>query len=100
MLSNTTAIAPTDIWKLSDPNIRPQEGQQVSLGFYKNFKSNTIETSIEGYYKRIQYSLDFKPGAKLILNHNVETEVIKTDGKAYGLEFLVKKPIIVTGQVS
>jgi hypothetical protein len=92
MLSNTTAIAPTDIWKLSDPNIRPQQGGQVSLGLYKNFKSNTIETSIEGYYKRIKYYLDYKPGAKLLLNHNVETEVIKTDGKAYGLEFLVKKP--------
>jgi len=92
MLSNTTAIAPTDIWKLSDPNIYPQRGQQVSLGFYKNFKSNTIETSVEGYYKRIHDYLDFKPGAKLILNHNVETEVIRTEGKAYGLEFLVKKP--------
>jgi hypothetical protein len=92
MLSNTTAIAPTDIWKLSDPNIRPQQGDQVSLGLYKNFKSNTIETSVEAYYKRIKYYLDFKPGAKLILNHNVETEVIQTDGKAYGLEFLVKKP--------
>jgi hypothetical protein len=92
MLSNTTAIAPTDIWKLSDPNIYPQRGQQISLGFYKNFKSNTIETSVEGYYKRIHDYLDFKPGAKLILNHNVETEVIRTEGKAYGLEFLVKKP--------
>ena len=54
VLSNTTAIAPTDIWKLSDPNIKPQYGEQISLGFYKNFKSNTIETSIEVYYKKIK----------------------------------------------
>lgn len=92
MLSNTTAIAPTDIWKLSDPNIKPQQGDQVSLGFYKNLKSNTIETSVEVYYKRIKDYLDYKPGASLVMNHNVETEVINTKGKAYGVEVLIKKP--------
>ncbi len=92
MLSNTTAIAPTDIWKLSDPNIKPQQGDQVSLGLYKNFKSNTIETSVEVYHKRIKDYLDYKPGAKLLLNHTIETDVINTKGKAYGIELLVKKP--------
>jgi hypothetical protein len=91
MLSNTTAIAPTDIWKLSDPNIKPQEGEQVSFGFYKNFKSNTIETSVEVYYKRMRHYLDYKSGAILVLNHNIETDVINTRGKAYGIELLIKK---------
>ena len=92
MLTNTTAIAPTDIWKLSDPNIKPQQGDQVSLGLYKNFKSNTIETSVEVYYKHIKDYLDYKPGAKLLLNHNIETDVVNTKGKAYGVEVLIKKP--------
>ncbi|MEP6950353.1 MAG: carboxypeptidase-like regulatory domain-containing protein [Ginsengibacter sp.] len=91
MLSNTTAISPTDIWKLSDPNIRPQLGSQVSLGLYKNFKSNTIETSVEVYYKWIQNYLDYKSGAVLIMNHHIETDVFTTKGKAYGAEFLMKK---------
>jgi len=91
LLSNTTAIAPTDIWKLSDPNIKPQFGSQVSLGFYKNFKSQTIETSIEGYYKNLNDFLDYKSGANLVLNNNIETDVISTNGKAYGIEFFVKK---------
>ncbi len=91
MLSNTTAIAPTDIWKLSDPNIQPQLGNQVSLGLYKNFKSNTIEVSVEGYYKQMKHYLDYKSGAVLVLNHNIETDLINTKGKAYGIEFLLKK---------
>jgi TonB-dependent Receptor Plug Domain/CarboxypepD_reg-like domain len=91
MLSNTTAISPTDIWKLSDPNIRPQEGTQVSLGFYKNFKSNTIETSVEVYYKWIKNYLDYKSGAVLIMNHHIETDVFSTKGKSYGIELLAKK---------
>ena len=91
LLSNTTAISPTDVWKLSDPNIRPQKGSQVSLGLYKNFLSQTIETSVEGYYKRLEDFLDYKSGANLVLNHNIEQDVINTRGKAYGIEFFVKK---------
>lgn len=91
MLSNTNAISPTDVWKLSDGYIKPQEGTQISAGFYKNFKSNTIETSIEVYYKQLRNYLDYKSGASLILNHNIETDIISSKGKAYGAEFLLKK---------
>jgi CarboxypepD_reg-like domain/TonB-dependent Receptor Plug Domain len=90
-LSNTTAMAPTDIWKLSDPNIKPQVGDQISFGIYKNLKSNTIETSLEVYYKNMENYLDYKSGAKLVMNHHIETDVMGTQGKAYGVEFLVKK---------
>lgn len=95
MLSNTVTVSPTDIWKLSDSHIRPQQGEQVSLGYYQNFSSNTIETSIEVYYKWINHYLDYKSGASLLLNPHIETEVFETKGKAYGVEFLVRK---VTGK--
>ena len=91
LLSNTTSISPTDTYKLSDPNIKPQFGQQLSLGLYKNAASNTIETSVEVYYKKINNYLDYRSGATLLLNDHVEQEVINTQGKAYGVEFLVKK---------
>ena len=97
VLSNTAAEAPTDIWKLSDPNIKPQYGDQVSIGFYKNLKSNTIETSVEVYYKKIKDYLDYKSGAVLVLNHHIETDVINTKGKAYGVELLIKK---LTGKLN
>ena len=91
VLSNTTAISPTDIYKLSDPNILPQEGSQISFGMYKNLKNNTIETSVEVYYKTMQNILDYKSGAVLVLNHHIETDVINTNGRAYGVEFMIKK---------
>jgi hypothetical protein len=97
MLSNTTAISPTDIWKLSDPNIKPTTGDQISLGIYKNFKSNSIETSVEVYHRNMKDYLDYKGGAVLILNKQIETDVLHTIGKAYGVEFLVKK---VTGKLN
>jgi hypothetical protein len=91
MLSNTTAIAPADTWKLSDGYIKPQIGDQISIGFYKNLRSNTLEFSTEMYYKTIHHALDFKSGATLILNKQIETDVLDAKGKAYGIEFLLKK---------
>ncbi len=90
-LSNTVNVSPTDIWKLSDPHIKPQQGKQLSLGLYKNFKSNTIETSLEVYYKQTKNFLDYKSGAKLLLNSHIETDVLSTRGKAYGVELMIKK---------
>ncbi|HVW12977.1 MAG TPA: TonB-dependent receptor [Mucilaginibacter sp.] len=91
LVSNTTAISPTDSYKLSDPNIKPQLGQQISLGWYRNAKANTIETSIEVYYKTIANYLDYRSGATLLLNQHIEQDLINTKGKAYGVEFLVRK---------
>ncbi len=96
-LSNTTSMAPTDIWKLSDPNIKPQSGDQISLGLYKNLKSNTIETSLEVYYKSIKNYLDYESGAVLVMNPHIETDVVPTTGKAYGVELLIKK---LTGKLN
>jgi hypothetical protein len=101
MLSNTTAISPTDVWKLSDTNIKPQIGDQISVGYYKNLRSSTIEASVEGYYKVMQNSLDYKGGAVLIMNPHIETDVINARGKAYGVEFMVKRLVgKVNGWVS
>jgi len=90
-LSNNTTVSPIDTWKLSDLNIKPQKGYQATFGLFKNFNGNMYELSLEGYYKRMDDVLDFKTGADLLLNENVETEVLQGEGKAYGVEFLLKK---------
>ena len=91
MISNTTAISPTDIWGLSNKHMEPQRGDQYSLGLYRNFGKNTIETSIEGYYKDLTNIIDYKAGAKLLMNEQIETVLLNGEGKAYGIEFMVKK---------
>lgn len=91
LLTNSTSISPTDVYKLSDPNVKPEYGDQVSLGIFKNAKQNTIEMSVEVYYKRIRDYLDYRSGAVLLLNEHIEQAVINDDGKAYGAEFLLKK---------
>ena len=91
VMSNTTTIAPTDLWKLADPYVNPQVGDQVSIGYYKNIRNSTIEFSVETYYKTIQNSVDFKNAAVILLNHHIETDIVNARGMAYGIEFLLKK---------
>ncbi|MBN1180738.1 MAG: TonB-dependent receptor [Bacteroidales bacterium] len=91
MLSNSTSISPTDMWKLCDSYIPPVVGNQFSIGFYKNIKDNTIETSIETYYKLMNNVLEYKPGAQFILNPAIETDVLNGIGRAYGTELMIKK---------
>ncbi|WP_190809453.1 TonB-dependent receptor [Flagellimonas sp. S3867] len=90
-LSNNTTVSPTDTWKLSDLNVEPQRAEQFSLGLFKNFDESNYEVSLEGYYKKSKNLLDYKVGAQLLLNESIETEVLQGEGKAYGVEFLLKK---------
>lgn len=91
MLFNSAAVSPTATWKLSDQHILPQTGDQFSLGFYRNFMDDRYEFSLEGYYKIIQDMVEYKAGAELLLNENLETDIVNGDGRAYGLEVLLKK---------
>lgn len=90
-LSNNTTASPTDTWKLSDLNIKPQRANQFSLGFYKNLDENRYELSLESYFKKSNDIIDYKVGAELLLNDAIETEVIQGEGRAYGIELLLKK---------
>lgn len=91
MLTNTTAISPTDTWKLSDEYLPPQIGNQFSAGLVNSFWQNLLELTLEGYFKQINNIKEYKPGASLLLNDHIETEILNGQGKAYGAELSVKK---------
>ena len=91
-VSNTSIMSPTDIWKLSDLNIKPQNGWQVAAGIYHETAGKRYEFSAEAYYKRCSDYLNYRSSAVLLMNHNLETDVISTKGQAYGLEIQAKKP--------
>lgn len=90
-LSNSASLSPTDTWRLSGRHILPQTADQVALGFYRNFFRNTVEVSVEGYYKRLQELIDFKTGSTFLLNEHIEREVLQGPGKSYGVEFSLTK---------
>ncbi len=91
LLSNSTSGNPTDLWIPSSNNVKPELSDQVSLGYYRNFKDNMYEFSVETYYKKLENQIDYKNGAELIFNENVESQILFGQGRAYGLELFLKK---------
>ncbi|MGE3654864.1 MAG: TonB-dependent receptor plug domain-containing protein, partial [Flavobacteriales bacterium] len=91
LLSNSSGNNPTDTWLPSSNNIKPEIADQVALGYFKNFKDNTFEFSVETYYKAMQNTIDYRTGAEITLNPTVEGEILNGKGRAYGLEFFLKK---------
>jgi hypothetical protein len=91
MISYSAISTPGDIWKMSDPFIKPLIANQYSIGFYRNFLNNIFETSVEAYYKGFTNVIDYRDGAKLEMNRFIETQLVNAEGRNYGVEFLIKK---------
>ena len=91
LISNSTSGNPTDLWIPSSNNVKPEIADQVSLGYYRNFNDNMFEFSAEIYYKYLQNQIDYKNGAELNFNENVESQILFGSGRAYGLELFLKK---------
>ncbi|KYG76686.1 carboxypeptidase-like regulatory domain-containing protein [Roseivirga echinicomitans] len=90
-LSNSSSLSPTDIWRLSNSYIKPQTGDQISVGYYEDFMDGELETSLELYGKKLDNLLDFKTGADFLLNDRIESIALQGPGKSYGLELSLKK---------
>ena len=88
-ISNNTVMSPTDTWKLTDMNIAPQKGIQYAAGLYKDFRSKFVELRLEGYYKTLDDYLDYRSGARLMMNPHLERDLVSTRGRAYGVELMV-----------
>ncbi|MGB0391833.1 MAG: TonB-dependent receptor [Salibacteraceae bacterium] len=91
LISNTTSATPIDVWKPAGYYVKPSQSDQYVLGYFRNFKKNVYEFSVETYYKEMRNLVDYRNGAELLLNDNLETELLSGDGKSYGLELMINK---------
>ena len=91
VVTNTTTPLPTSRWKTSDANIQPQVSQLVTAGYFLNFHQNVYELTLEGYYRRTQHIIDYRPGADFLLQPYPETQLLQGRSEAYGVETMVSK---------
>ena len=91
LANNSASGSPLDVWFSASPKIKPQKVNLYSTGYFHNFEDNMYEASVELYYKDLKNVIDFAEHASLILNENLEDEVRTGTGKAYGVEWMLKK---------
>jgi len=100
LATTSAATFPSDLWVPSGQLIKPGIAKQLALGFYKDLANSMYEINVETYYKIMSNQIEFKPGAQLLLNQNIEGEMIFGSGKAYGIElFFQKKMGRLTGWI-
>lgn len=100
-ISNSAVSSPTDVWYPVTDSIRPQTSHQVSAAWQQLLPSKNIFVSVEAYYKSMNHLIGYEEGTNLFLNTDFESKLIQGRGRAYGLEFLIrKKSGKLTGWVS
>ena len=91
LISNTTASNPLNIWMPSTNNIEPAMANAFGLGYFRNFRNNGFETSLELYYRSTVNQMEYIDGADLLLNEFMEADLLSGIGRAYGMEVSLKK---------
>jgi hypothetical protein len=91
LLANTTAATPADKWVTSNNIIQPEIADQLSAGYSQKTKNNNYMLTVEAYYKLLQHQMDYRNGAEVFNNDPVETKLLFGKGRAYGIEWLLKK---------
>ena len=91
LVSNSATNVPTDKWIASTNIIKPEIADIYSVGWYKNLRENVYELTIESYYKWMQNQIDYRTGADVYTNDAIESQLLTGDGRAYGIEMLLKK---------
>ena len=92
LLTNTGIGLPTDLWVPSTARVKPQQANQVAIGFARTYKSQ-YEFSLEGYYKKMSNLIEYKDGASYLNVEGDWQDKVATNGqgKSYGAEVLVQK---------
>lgn len=93
LVSSSSTTLPTDLWVPSTAAVKPQLGIQYSVGYFRNFKNDMFETSIELYYKDLRNQIEYGESFVTELNLDIEDGYVFGRGYSYGAEFFFKKAI-------
>jgi outer membrane receptor for ferrienterochelin and colicin len=93
LASFASVSLPMDVWVPSSDKVKPQIARQYAVGYFKNFKDDKFETSVEVYYKTMDNQVEYKDGALPEDNagNNVDNQFTFGKGWSYGAEFFLKK---------
>ncbi|MGI4762761.1 MAG: TonB-dependent receptor [Janthinobacterium lividum] len=100
LVSNSGASLPTDIWYPSRLSVKPERSQQVSTGASFLLGGGKFLLTDEVYYKWSSNQIDFRDGAQIFANNDLDSQFLFGRGWAYGNElYLEKKTGKTTGWV-
>ncbi len=90
LVSNTTAATAVDRWTLSDPLVPAQVSDQLALGVARDLPAG-IRGSVDVYHRWLGGLVDYRPGAQILLNPELQADLLPGTGRAYGAEVFLRR---------
>lgn len=91
MVPRNEIAVPTDAWLLSNSAIPPSRIMQGSLGTEAAFDDGAYRLTVDGYYKSMEDLNEWREGADFGPGVNLEEQLTRGDGEAYGVEVFFEK---------
>ncbi len=99
LISNTTASNPLDVWTPSTPNIKPELGDQFTLGYFRTVTGSTAqyEFSAETYLRFYAKPNRLYRRSRFVHSINIlKDDLLSGKGRAYGIELYAQKKTVRT----
>ncbi len=93
LLTTSRISLPTDLWMPVTDKIKPMKSEQVAAAAVYQI-NNFLEVSVEGFYKTLENVIEYKEGASFMsVQNDWQDKIAIGNGKAYGIELLLKKDV-------
>lgn len=90
-LTPSSVGLPTDFWIAATKDLKPQSGNEISVGYYHLLDNAGIELSGDIYYRSMKNVTQFDYNFIEYDNSIFVDKILYGKGRAYGLEVMLKK---------
>ena len=90
-ISGMSMSMPFDRYTMTSNIVRPEQADQVAVGWIGMTPGGDYDCTVEGYYKNVSNVYDYRDGKAFYSEIEIERLLLGGKGRAYGLELCVRK---------
>ena len=90
-VSGSSMSMPFDRYTMTSNIVKPEEADQVAIGWVGMTPGGDYDCTVEGYFKSIRNVYDYRDGKTFHSEIEIERLLLGGKGRAYGMEFCLRK---------
>ena len=90
-VSGSSLSMPFDRYTMTSNIVKPEQADQVAIGWIGMTPEGDYDCTVEGYFKSIRNVYDYRDGKAFYSEIEIERLLLGGKGRAYGMEFCVRK---------
>ena len=90
-VSGSSMSMPFDRYTMTSNIVKPEQADQVAIGWVGMTPGGDYDCTVEGYFKSIRNVYDYRDGKSFYSEIEIERLLLGGKGRAYGMEFCLRK---------